>query len=113
MAQGLRDKQYQYFGSNRNFYSGCSLSSGTAYLYVPFSGTTTGFGTASNELSQRIAIASSGVSTAEWTFTSGTTAPFPHGAIYGNEALTFDGVNHSGLWLRSNADNSKVRVWGW
>jgi len=112
MVQGLRDKQYQYFGSNRSFYSGCSMNSGTAYLYVGFSGTNTGFGTASNELSQRIALASSGVSTAEWAFNSGTDA-FPDGALYGNEALTFDGVNQSGLWLRSNADNSKVRVWGW
>lgn len=108
---GLRDKQYKYYGSNRNFYSGCSLASGTAYLYVGFSGTTTGFGTASNELSQRIAIASSGVSTGEWSLRG--TGTFPDGAVYAGEALTFDGVETSGLWIRSNADNSVVRVWGW
>lgn len=110
MPQGLSDKKYQYFGSDRSFYSGCALNSGTAWAWAGFSGTNTGFGAHGNELSQRFGIASSGTSVAQWSFDSGTSI---NGDLYQAEALVFDGVNRSGVWLRTSADSQVIRVWGW
>ncbi|MFA5133014.1 MAG: hypothetical protein WC444_06835 [Candidatus Paceibacterota bacterium] len=108
--QGLQDKKYQYFGSDRMFYSGCPLNSGTAWNWVDFSGTNTGFGTHGNTECQRFALASSGTSVGQLSFNSGTSF---HADIFPNDSLTFDGVNRSGCWLRSNTDSQVVRVWAW
>ena len=114
--QSINDKKYRYFGSSRMFYSGLSLGSTPTYSYVSFSGTNTGFVLEStnttDSLSQRFALASSGTSSADWTWTSGTDA-FPHGTIYGGEAFVFDGVNRSGLWVRSSSAGNVIRVWAW
>jgi len=108
--QGLQDKKYMYYGSDRMFYSGCPLNSGTAWNYVDFSGTNTGFGTHGNTECQRFSILSSGASIAQLSFNSGTSI---HADIYAADSLTMDGVNRSGCWLRSSADTQVVRVWAW
>ena len=110
MSQSWQDKQMQYHGSARMFYSGCPLNSGTAWNWVGFSGTNTGFGAHGNEESQRFAILSSGTSVAQLSFTSGTTID---GDIYPSDNLTFDGVNRSGCWIRSNTNSQLIRVWAW
>ena len=110
MAQGLQDKKYQYYGSDRMFYSGCPLSSGTAWSWVGFSGTNTGFGPHGNTESQRFAIACSGNSVGQLSFNSGTSI---HAHLYPADSLTFDGVNRSGCWLRTDVASQLFRVWAW
>lgn len=110
MGQSWQDKNYQFNGSDRMFYSGCPLNSGTLWTWVGFSGTDTGFGTHSNEECNRFGIAASGTSVGQFSFNSGTTI---HGDIFGNEAIMFDGVQRSGCWLRSNTDSQNLRIWGW
>lgn len=110
MVQAWQDRQRQYQGSDRMFYSGCPLNSGAAWNWVGFSGTNTGFGTHGNEESNRFGIAASGTSVGQFSFDAGTSI---HGDIFGSEAIMFDGVNRSGVYLRSNADTQNIRVWGW
>jgi len=108
--QGLKDKKFQYYGSDRTFYSGIGLGSTVTWNFLGFSGTNTGFGAASQELSQRFAIASSGTSYMQWSWNSGLTVG---GEVYPSDAVTLDGINQSGVWLRSNAASQLVRVWAW
>lgn len=110
MPQAWQDKQFQYHGSARMFYSGCPLSSGTAWNWVNFSGTNTGFGTHGNEECQRMMIACSGNSLGQLSFNSGTSM---HGDLYPADDLSFDGVNRSGCWLRTNANSQLFRIWAW
>lgn len=109
-SQSLRDKQYQFYGSDRVFYSGLNVGSTTAWSFYGFSGTNTGMGTAGNEVCNKFAIVSSGTSFVEWSYNSGTTLA---GEIYNGQAVTMDGVNVSGIWLRSNIASQKVQVWSW
>ena len=109
--QSIRDKEYQYFGSDRVYYSGLGdVGSATAWTFVNFSGTNTGFGTAGNERSQRFAITSSGTSFMQWSYNSGITLA---GEVWNGNAITQDGVNVSGVWLRTNATGQKCQVWSW
>ena len=110
MVQSIRDKQFNYYGSTRGYYSGISLGSTAAWSFAHFSGTNTGFGTASNEESNRIILASSGTSFAQWSYNSGLTIA---GEVYGGDTITLDGIQQSGLWVRSNAASQLVQVWGW
>ena len=110
MAQSWQDKQVQFQGSQRMFYSGCPLNSGTAWNWVGFSGTNTGFGPHGNEECNRFGIESSGTSVGQFSFNSGLSL---HGDVFGAEAKVFDGVQRSGVWIRSNADSQNMRVWGW
>ena len=110
MVQGIRDKQFNYYGSSRGFYSGLGLGSTAAWSFVNFSGTNTGFGTAGNEESNRIMLASSGTSFAQWSYNSGLTIA---GEVYGGDTATLDGVHQSGLWVRSKSAGNLVQVWGW
>lgn len=110
MSQSWQDKQMQYHGSARMFYSGCPLNSGTAWNWVGFSGTNTGFGAHGNEESQRFAIASSGNSIGQLSFDSGTSI---HAHMYPSDSLTFDGLNRSGCWIRTDAASQHFRIWAW
>ena len=110
MVQSLSDKQHNYFGSDRFFYSGATLSSGTAWTFVNFSGTNTGFGTHGNEESNRMILATSGTSYMQFSFDSGTSL---HGELYGGDNITLDGVRKSGLWIRTNATTQVLQVWAW
>lgn len=108
-TQHLEDKKYQYFGSNRFFAVEQSLGSTSAYTFITFSGTNSGFLAEGLELSQRTGVASSGTSVAEITpFSGGQVLP-----IYGRDALVFDGLNLSGLWIRSNAASQVIRITAW
>ena len=109
-AQSLSDKKYQYYGSSRMFYSGLAIGSTTAWTTVVWSGTTTGFGLQNNVLSQRMMIIGSGASIIEWSFDGGTTR---HGTTFGSEILQFDGINKSGIDIRSNAATQVARIWVW
>lgn len=114
MVQSLNDKKYQYFGSERAFYSGIQdIGSTTAWTFLSFSGTNTGFGTAGNEKSQRIAIVSSGTSYLEWSLISGTNAVAQAGEVWNGNSITQDGVNVSGLWIRTKAASQKSQIWAW
>ena len=93
------------------FYSGVTLASGTAYAFVDYSGTNSGFGTGQEVLSQRFSIVASGTSQAQWSWFSGT-APYVNGELYGNQAIVLDGVSRSGVWVRSEKD-SKVQIFAW
>lgn len=109
--QATADKQTHYFGSQRMFYSGVSLTSGTAYAFVDYSGASSGFGAAQDVLSQRFSIVGSGTSQVQWSWFSGTT-PYVNGEIYGNQAIVLDGVSRSGVWVRSEKV-SKVQIFAW
>ena len=109
-SQSLSDKKYQYYGSYRNFYSGCGLGSTAAWAFLNFSGTNTGFGAANNVLANRYALVSSGNSFIQWSWNSGITLG---GELYGGQAFTQDGVNASGVWIRSNAASQLVKMWAW
>ena len=108
--QAWQDKQYMYHGSDRMFYSGCTLNSGAAWNWVGISGLSNGFGTHGNTESQRFSIASSGNSIMELSFNSGTSI---HADVYPGDTLTFDGVNRSGCWLRAKESSETARVWFW
>lgn len=109
---GLRDKQYQYFGSNRIFYSGITLGSTTAYSFIAFSGTNTKFGAAGNELSNRLSLAASGTSFFQWAYVSGTAPPVT-GELWGGNTITQDGIHLSGLWMRSKSASQVLQIWAW
>jgi len=92
------------------YYTGCTYNSGTAWNWVGFSGTNTGFGTHSNEESNRIAILPSGNSIMQMSFDGGTSI---HGHIYPGDSLTFDGVLRSGCSFRAQSASQKIRMWAW
>lgn len=108
--QGLRDKQFRYFGSQRMYYSGLTVGSTTAWNTYVFSGTNNGFGISSDVLSQRFAVVSSGASSVEFSFNAGTTVA---GEVFPGQAITLDGVNKSGVDLRAVAAGQLVQVWAW
>lgn len=110
--QHLRDKQERYFGNHeRNFYIGSVIGSTSAWTYINFSGTNTGFGPANQVLSNRFIIANSGTSFIQWSWNSGTTV---HGELYRNpDGLAMDGISASGVWVRSNAATQGFRIWAW
>lgn len=105
---GAIDAQVNYQASRRNYYSGLNLNSGTAFEWFGFSGTTSKFGTNGNECSSRILIAPSGCDAG---FSHDGTAL--HGHVFDSESLQFDGMQKSGLHIRSDTDSSFVRVWAW
>ena len=110
--QNWEDKRNSYFGSNRCFYSGISIaSSGSSWTWVGISGDNTGFGSeGAEELSQRFAIAPSGTSQAQWSWNNGASVG---GEVYGGQRVAFDGVNRSGVWVRSEKDTQLVQIWFW
>ena len=108
-AQSLSDKKYQYFGSSRNYYTGSTIGSTSTWTFFNFSGTNTGFGPANNVLSNRITLVASGTSLIEWSYNSGASTA---GILWG-DAFAQDGVNVSGLWIRSNAATQVFRLWAW
>jgi hypothetical protein len=110
-AQSLSDKEYRYFGSDRIFYSGVTPGSTTAYAFINFSGTNTGFGPANNVLNQRVTIVASGgnARAVDFMFRSGTNS----GELWAGESFTMDGVNFSGVWVRSSEATAQARVWAW
>jgi len=110
MVQAWQDRQKQYQGSDRIFYSGISLNSGAAWNWVDFSGTNSGFGTHGNEECNRFILASSGNSIGQLSFNSGTSL---HGHIYPLDSLVLDGVQRSGCWLRTDAASQLFRIWAW
>ena len=110
MVQSLTGKQHNYFGSTRGYYSGLGLGSTTAWSFVNFSGTNTGIGTQGNTEANRLIIASSGTSFAQFSYNSGLTLA---GEVYGGDTITLDGVSQSGIWIRSNSASQLVQVWGW
>jgi len=110
MVQGLKDKKYQYFGSNRVYYSGVPIGSTIAWSWVGFSGTNTGFGPHGNTENQRVALVSSGTSVMQWSYNSGLSIA---GELFGGDSFTQDGVNVSGLWVRSSVASQKFRLWAW
>lgn len=110
MVQGLKDKKFQYFGSARTYYSGLTLGSTIAWSWIDFSGTDTGFGAHGITENQRFAIVSSGTSFMQWSWNSGASLG---GELFGADSVTLDGINRSGVWLRSNAASQKVRLWAW
>lgn len=112
MGIGLKDKQYTYYGSTKGYYSGLAVGSTAAWAFVDFSGTTTGFGTASNELSNRISIVSSGTSYVEWALGSAATMP-QAGEIWAGNGFTQDGVHVSGVWVRSDTASQAIQMWAW
>lgn len=114
-GQSLSDKKYQYFGSQRSYYTGSTIGSTIKQVWFDFSGTNTGFGTANNLLSQRIILAASGGNTApiEWSFVSGISGTVFAGAAWPGEVFTMDGVNQSGIWVRTSAADQVFRVWAW
>ena len=109
--QDSASKKDQYFGSARDFYIGSTVGSTSAWTFFNFSGTNTGFGTANNILSNRFAIRSSGTSFIQWSINSGTTLS---GELYGtNATFTKDGVNVSGVWVRTNTASQGFQIWAW
>mgnify|MGYP001601850230 CR=1 FL=1 len=112
--QSLSDKKGNYFGSDRQYYSGLVPGSTSTFNWIDFSGTNTGFGTANNVLSQRWQIVASGGNARiiDWSWLSGTT-PYIQGTVIPGEAITQDGVSRSGVWIRSSESTAQVRVWAW
>lgn len=110
-VQDSSAKRDQYFGSFRNYYSGLIPGSTSAYTFIGFSGTNTGFGTANNILSNRITIVASGgnARAIDFQIISGILG----GEMYPGEAFARDGVSVSGIWIRSSEATGQVRIWGW
>ena len=108
--EGLKDKTWNYHGSDKSYYSGITINSGTSWQFINFSGTFTGFGTESNERNHRFAIVSSGASYMEWSYNNGSSQA---GEVWNGNAITQDGVNISGVFLRSKTDAQKVQVFAW
>ena len=112
-GQTMSDKRYQFYGSNRVYYSGVPLGSTTAWYWINPSGTDKGFGTNNNILCNRIQLVSSGTSVMQWSYNSGLTIA---GDLWGGNATSQDGVNVSGLWVRSDvgaASSQKFQAWFW
>jgi len=110
MVQAWQDRQKQFQGSERMFYSGCQYNSGASWNWVGFSGTNTGFGTHGNEECNRFILASSGNSVGELSFDGGTSL---HGHIYPSDEIVLDGVLRSGCYIRTDAASQRFRVWAW
>ena len=108
--QSLSDKQHNYFGSQKMFYLGSTTGSTSTWAFVNFSGTDTGFGAHGNDTSNRFLLASSGTSFVQWSWNSGTTLA---GELYGGANITQDGVNRSGVWLRTNVASQGWQIWAW
>ena len=115
-GQSLSDKKHQFYGSSRNYFDRTLYNSGTAFTYIDFSGTYTGFGLANNVLSNHIHIKTSGATTdgifTQWKFVSGATTPID-GALDSTDNIYLDGVNRSGLWIRVNTNATRVWIWAW
>lgn len=109
-VQDFRERQKEYFGSQRNFYLASGIGSTSTWAFVNFSGTNTGFGQANNVVSNRIQIVSSGTSFVQYSFGSGVQVD---GELYGGETQSRDGTSVSGLWLRSNASSQGYKIWAW
>lgn len=110
IVQSLSDKQHNYFGSARVYYSGVALGSTAAWNWVGFSGTNTGFGTHGNEECNRMTLAGSGNSICQWSFNSGASLA---GELFGGDAFALDGPRVSGLWMRSSSASQLVQLWAW
>lgn len=113
--QALYDKKVQFYGSTRWFATGLSISSGTSYVFTNFSGTSTGFGPDHNVLANKVMMCSSGGNTipVNFMFRSGTQCA---GTLQANgNAVTFDGINTSGVWFRCGSSTSAqvVYVYAW
>ena len=108
--QAWQDKQKQFHGSERMYYTGCTYNSGASWNWIGFSGTNTGFGTHSNEECNRFSILSSGNSIGQMSMNSGTSI---HAHIYPSDELVFDGVTRSGCWLRTDTNSQHFRIWAW
>lgn len=106
----VREKDSLYKGSNRNFYTGCSLTSGTAFNAIQPSGTLTGFGTAQNVYSTRLTVATSGTTTTtvDLSLDAGSSIFFTY---FSNEAETLDGIRIGSIWIRSAGTvNCRIRM---
>ena len=110
LVQSLSDKNWNYHGSDRFFYSGVSVNSGTAWSFVNFSGTSTGFGVHGREECNRMILASSGTSIVQWSFNSGTDI---HGELWAGDNISMDGVQKSGLWVRASSASQGLQIWAW
>ena len=109
----LIDKQFQFFGSDRVYYSGLAVGSTTKWTFVDFSGTDTGFGTAGNERCHKLTVVSSGTSFVQWSYVSGPNAVQLAGEVWNGNAISMDGVNVSGIWVRSDTAAQSAQVWAW
>lgn len=115
VAQSLSDKKYQYFGSNRYYVTGTGVGSATAFTFIDFSGTNTGFGPANGLLSQRIILTTSGTSTYQYSFV-GSPAQYTDpvtGRVLPSSTKVFDGSNHSGVWIRTDVASRVLFVEAW
>lgn len=95
----LNDKRSLFFGSNRCFYTGLTITSGTDWLALNPSGTLTGFGSASNEFSTKLKVVTSGANTTQLSFDAGSSLAFEY---YGTEADVLDGIRVGSIWVRAN-----------
>ena len=110
LVQAWKDKQNNYFGSDKWFYSGVTLSSGTAWTFVNFSGTNSLFGFHGREEGNRFMINSSGTSFMQWSWNSGASVD---GEVWAGDTASFDGVSRSGVWLRTNTASQTAQIWTW
>jgi len=110
-ANSLTDKQYQFFGANRWFFTGLNLISGSGWTAIDFSGVG-GFGANQAVLGHRFMIVKSGTSAAsaiEWSWDGGTTIA---GTTRYAASLSFDGISKSGVAVRATATLSgQIYVW--
>ena len=110
MVSSLTGRQFNYFGSDRWFYSGLSVGSSTSWAFVNFSGLNSGFGSHSHEEGARFMINSSGTSVCQWSWDSGVSIA---GEVWAGDAATFDGVARSGVWIRAASVSQGIQLFYW
>lgn len=111
-GQDSTSKRDNYFGSSRAFYTGSTVGSTAAWTFINFSGTNTGFGTANNLLANRFLIAGSNTSFIQWSWNSGVALAGELGPTTIKEVYQ-DGINASGVWIRSNVATQIIQIWAW
>lgn len=111
--QALIDKQHKFFGSDRGFFTGATVNSGTAFtVFLNFSGTNTGIGADQQTHGNRIEIQASGGNNANvfFSFDSGTSV---HGIVQPTGTTSRDGISANNITLRTDTNSQVVYVSVW
>lgn len=111
-VQDYKENQKSYQGSMKTYFLGSTIGSGAAFSFIDFSGTNTGFGTANSVLCNHLEIKASGGALVSWKFVSGASTPID-GELLNTENIQLNGISRSGLWIRSDTTNTKIRIWAW
>lgn len=103
------DKQRGFYGSTRFYANSITLGSTANFTFYNFSGAFGPADSSSDIYSRRVAYQSSGNSVAEFMPFSGAQIE----QIWAGAAKAFDGLQLSGVWLRSSAASQVIQINAW